>query len=55
VTFELEFATGASGYRYPAGRLVTKPGKRVWTTTIPANGMIRAQFLTIENEAFAAN
>jgi hypothetical protein len=52
VTLELEFPTGEElTYRFtPARRLTAKPGKRVLTLTIPANGTTRLAYTTREQE-----
>ncbi len=41
VAFEAEFATGDADHVYSAfsGRLIDRPGKRVWVVTVPANGV----------------
>jgi hypothetical protein len=39
VRFELEFAQrGSRVFSKLPGGLVSKPGKRIWATTLPANG-----------------
>jgi hypothetical protein len=51
VRFELEFPlVGDSIYRPPAGKLIAKPGKRVWSATIPANGTVRTQYTSMEGD-----
>jgi hypothetical protein len=45
VAFEMEFPlSGETSYRYPVGRLIGKPGKRVWAATIPANTTISTRY-----------
>jgi hypothetical protein len=43
VRFELEFYNDIAFAGLPRG-LVTKPGKRVWAKTIPANGTVRVEY-----------
>lgn len=45
VRFEIEFP-GDTGHRftYPAGRMKTRPGKRVWNATIPAEGSVTVRY-----------
>lgn len=51
VRYEIDFPTG--GYhtysRLPR-KLVSKPGKRVWTTVVPANGSVRLTYRSRESE-----
>ena len=44
VTFEAEFPGPASDYRQVPARLIAKPGKRVWRTTIAANDTVRLSY-----------
>jgi hypothetical protein len=50
VRFEMEFS-GSSGVRftYPAGRMKTKPGKRVWSAAIPAEGSVTVHYGSANN------
>ncbi|RZK00665.1 MAG: hypothetical protein EOO76_11810 [Novosphingobium sp.] len=44
VTFEAEFHNLGHTYRGLPGRLIAKPGKRVWRTTIPPNDTARLSY-----------
>jgi hypothetical protein len=37
IRYEIDFPTGGKSFTVP-GKLLAKPGKRVWAVTIPANG-----------------
>ena len=45
VRFEMEFPGGSDNrFTYPAGRMRAKPGKRVWSATIPAESHVTVQY-----------
>jgi hypothetical protein len=51
ITFELDFPKGGeTRLRLPQGRIVDKPGKRVWTATVPANGTLASRYLETEQD-----
>lgn len=50
VKFEIEFPTDTQyRFAYPGGRMKNKPGKRIWSVSIPANGTAKAQYGSSEN------
>jgi hypothetical protein len=49
VRYEIDFPTGGSTrFLNLPGRLLAKPGKRVWAVTIPANGTTKLTYRTTE-------
>jgi hypothetical protein len=49
VRFEVEFPSDTHyRFTYPKGRMKTKPGKRVWSATIPAEGSVTLQYGSAE-------
>lgn len=52
VNYEVEFSTGSGWvYRNLPGRLVSKPGKRVWAVTIRPGGSVKLAYRVGEREA----
>ena len=52
VRYEIDFPLGASTtFAGLPGRLTAKPGKRVWSATIPANGSVRLAWRAVESGA----
>lgn len=50
VHFEIEFPTGSDfRFTYPSGRMKGKPGKRIWSVSIPANGSVTTQYGSVES------
>lgn len=51
IRFEMDFPL-SDGHTYmpPEGRLVTKPGKRVWITQVPPNGIVRFTYRSSQRD-----